>query len=306
MKKFTSLFLALALLIAPTFAVVRQADARERAPEAARQSQKNASLSTTLGTSGAAFLANTNNQEGISLDEQNLLNDNQTLVGCTDPDGSVYIFFKRALPNKAADCVDLTQEELDAYMADAANDTTLPVISDVMVTENEDGTVMISWYTDELTWTKLMYGTDESYGTTKGKVVYSTYHHVTLSGLSADTEYHYQIIAKDLGGNEAMSEDYSFGETAAVLPIVSNVQVIDIANTSATITWSTDVASDSMVSFGLDESYGSTASDAALVTEHSVAVSGLSAETLYHFVVSSTDAEGDIGMGVDGTFTTTL
>ncbi|HEX3082172.1 MAG TPA: Ig-like domain-containing protein [Candidatus Saccharimonadia bacterium] len=87
---------------------------------------------------------------------------------------------------------------------------------------------------------------------------------------------------------------------------ISNVAVGDVGQTQATITWDTDVASDSQVAYGLDGAYGSqSALDSALVTSHSVTVSGLVANTAYHFAVTSaTPADGGTATSGDNTFLT--
>jgi hypothetical protein len=74
--------------------------------------------------------------------------------------------------------------------------------------------------------------------------------------------------------------------------------------TTATITWTTDVASNSQVNYGTTSSYGtSTTLDTALVTSHSVSISGLTCNTLYHYKVVS--AEGSItSSSQDATFST--
>src|SRR5918999_660358 len=59
-------------------------------------------------------------------------------------------------------------------------------------------------------------------------------------------------------------------------PVISNVLSSSIIASSALITWTTDEASNSVVEYGLTTSYGSTASDPANVTSHSVPLSGLS------------------------------
>ncbi len=75
--------------------------------------------------------------------------------------------------------------------------------------------------------------------------------------------------------------------------------------TSFTVTWTTDEPSDSHLEYGATATYGSTASDAALVTAHSLTVTGLPASTLYHFRAGSTDACGNgPSWSSDGTVTT--
>ncbi|MBI3193367.1 MAG: S8 family serine peptidase, partial [Ignavibacteriae bacterium] len=87
-------------------------------------------------------------------------------------------------------------------------------------------------------------------------------------------------------------------------PVISNVASSGITNSTATITWTTDEASNSVVNYGLTTSYGSNASNASMVTSHSVALSGLTANTLYHYRVNSTDASSNTATSGDFTFTT--
>ncbi|MCU0290734.1 MAG: lamin tail domain-containing protein [Thermoanaerobaculaceae bacterium] len=74
---------------------------------------------------------------------------------------------------------------------------------------------------------------------------------------------------------------------------------------SVTIAWTTNEASDSRVEYGLTATYGSTASSPALVTAHSVTITGLTAATPYHVRVGSADGCGNgPTWSPDGTFTT--
>ena len=68
----------------------------------------------------------------------------------------------------------------------------------------------------------------------------------------------------------------------------------------ATVTWATAVPADSQVEYGTTASYGSvTALAAARVATHSIALSGLTAGTTYHFRVRSSDANGALVVGPD-------
>ncbi|MFC7244118.1 fibronectin type III domain-containing protein [Catellatospora aurea] len=86
-------------------------------------------------------------------------------------------------------------------------------------------------------------------------------------------------------------------------PVISNVQYANVTSTGATVTWTTDVASSSVVEYGTSTSYGSTATGASNVTSHSVTLSGLSPGTAYQFRVRSVSAGGTTN-SPNGTFTT--
>ena len=87
-------------------------------------------------------------------------------------------------------------------------------------------------------------------------------------------------------------------------PVISNVQVSNVTNTSATITWDTDVPSDSKVQYGMTTSYGSTTPvDPTYVTSHSVTLTGLTPGTIYHYRAISDNANGS-ALSPDDTFAT--
>ncbi len=98
----------------------------------------------------------------------------------------------------------------------------------------------------------------------------------------------------------------TIGDNTSVAPVISNVAATNISNNSATITWTTDQNSDSVVNYGLTSSYGSTTSSATMVQSHSVNLTGLSAATTYHFRVKSKNISNLTATSGDFTFVTTL
>lgn len=93
----------------------------------------------------------------------------------------------------------------------------------------------------------------------------------------------------------------------AATPAISNVTVTNIQATSATVSWTTDVISDTQIEYGLTTSYGSsTTLNASPVTSHSQTITGLQANKLYHYKVKSRDASGDLATSGDRTFITSL
>jgi hypothetical protein len=94
-------------------------------------------------------------------------------------------------------------------------DTTPPVISSVASSGVGAGGATITWTTNEASDTQVEYGTTSGYGTStplNSSAVIS--HTVTLSGLAANTVYHYRVKSKDAAGNQAASGDLVFTTSA--------------------------------------------------------------------------------------------
>ena len=90
-----------------------------------------------------------------------------------------------------------------------------------------------------------------------------------------------------------------------IAPHISNLQATNITYDSVTITWQTLNPATSQVAYGLTSSYGSTTPlNSNYVTNHSVNISGLQANTTYHYQVTSTTSGGGTASSSDSTFTT--
>ena len=189
-------------------------------------------------------------------------------------------------------------------------DTTPPVISSVSAGSISSSGATITWTTDEAGDSQVEYGLTTSYGlSTSLDASLVTSHSVSLAGLNANTLYHYRVKSKDASGNLAVSGDFTFTTTAGedvTPPVISSVAATSITSSGATITWTTNENSDSQVEYGLTTNYGNaTPLNTSLVTSHSESLSGLSANTLYHYRVKSKDASGNLAVSGDFTFTTT-
>ncbi len=113
-------------------------------------------------------------------------------------------------------------------------------------------------------------------------------------------------IASDAAGNSATANSVSVTvNNGATAPVISAVAASAITSTGATITWTTDQAADSQAAYGTTSAYGAnSALNGALVTSHSVSLSGLAASTTYHYQVLSRNAQGILASSGDFTFTT--
>ena len=219
------------------------------------------------------------------------------------------LVFVTAISGIACDCEDET--------GNGTADTTAPIISDITISGITDTKVTISWATDESATSNIEYSPDTSYGysfpSPSDTSADETRHSLTLSGLSHDTTYHFQVKSTDASGNEAISGDQTFTTTTVSLPadntppVISNVTDSDVTDTGAIIIWTTDEAATSQIEYGATAGYSlSTTFDANLVNTHSVNLTGLTANTTYHYRVKSKDAAGNESMSADYSFSSLI
>jgi len=114
---------------------------------------------------------------------------------------------------------------LPPLFSSSSTDITTPAISNVTASTTNT-TATITWKTDELSSSQVVYGTTSTYGqispatpqndpsipgsTSMGVVTHS----ISLTGLTPETAYHFSVRSKNKAGNEAMSADSTFTTTA--------------------------------------------------------------------------------------------
>jgi hypothetical protein len=114
---------------------------------------------------------------------------------------------------------------------------------------------------------------------------------------------------------EVMNSDRTFGMRADAFtvlssapPVISAVSATAVASTTATVTWTTDVPSRSVVFYRRlgQAGFQQTPTDLSLVKAHSVALQGLAPNTVYEYHVRSGDGSGLFAVSApERTFTTT-
>ncbi|HHE65003.1 MAG TPA: hypothetical protein ENL09_03170, partial [Bacteroidetes bacterium] len=207
-------------------------------------------------------------------------------------------------------------------------DTTAPTISNVSVSTVSDTKATITWTTNELSTSQVIYGTTDSYGSQTTEDTTLTYQHsVTLTGLTKETTYHYQVVSKDAANNSASSEDNTFTTTdepgvvetitqgggVIILkeeakgtdttpPIISSIKVENVDYTSVRVPWQTNEPADSFVEYGKTEEYGNEIGAHQLKTSHSLLLTSLVPEATYHFRVLGKEYSHNLSFSQDKTF----
>ena len=88
-------------------------------------------------------------------------------------------------------------------------------------------------------------------------------------------------------------------------PVIGDVSAQGIGTTGATIAWTTDEDSSSLVEYGVSDKYGSqTPIEVTLVKTHAIALSSLTPGTTYYYRVISSDGAGNSSQSSRSTFKT--
>jgi len=175
-------------------------------------------------------------------------------------------------------------------------DNVPPTISAVAASTTST-TATITWTTSEPANSSVAYGTvSNSLTLNASNAAMVTAQSITLTGLVSGTTYYYRVTSVDPSGNSSTSPvaanaPLSFVPTTAP-PVISAVTATP-ASTSAIITWTTDTNSTSVVNYGTSpSSLTLNASNASLVTSHSISLTGLTVGTTYYYQVTSVNASG--------------
>ena len=160
----------------------------------------------------------------------------------------------------------------------------------------------------------FQYGTTSSYGLTTPmqSKAGNTYQNVAanISGLAASTTYHFRIVATNSTGTSYGSDRTFTTLSATGPPVVTTNPATNMATLSVTLNGSLDphgLTTTVYFQYGTTTSYGHTTPTHSQTGDTfrsiSASISGLSAQTVYHFRIVASNSAG-ITYGSDSTFTT--
>jgi chitodextrinase len=111
--------------------------------------------------------------------------------------------------NNTATSVELTFQTLD---------TVAPVISAITVDQITQSTARVNWTTDELSDSRVRYGTTITYGSVSYNASLVANHQITLTGLASGTLYNFSVSSHDASRNGATSTNQTFTTLADTTP----------------------------------------------------------------------------------------
>ncbi|OHA84250.1 MAG: hypothetical protein A2408_00105 [Candidatus Yonathbacteria bacterium RIFOXYC1_FULL_52_10] len=211
-------------------------------------------------------------------------------------------------------CKDLPpgiQRLMNGTVTPPVADTTAPTFSQVNVGTLTATTAIITATTSEQTTVRAQYGTTTAYGSTTAFGTLGTTTTLTLSGLTPSTTYHYVLHARDAAGNTATTTDAVFTTATTpdtTAPVISGAAATSTTATGSSIAWTTNEPASSKLYYGtttpLVLGTALTSFDPTFLTNHLVAVSGLTASTTYRYVIESKDASGNTATSTENSFVT--
>ena len=179
-------------------------------------------------------------------------------------------------------------------------DSTAPVISGFTVSPVTGSSATIEWTTNEQASSQVILRDPggASLATEKDKTMV-TRHSVKVGNLKPAVKYRVTLKSADARGNEAVYEaDQTFvsaAQSGSNLPVISDVSVSDVTDTSAVITWKTDrpATRQAMVSEVGSKTAILTELQTDLTMSHAVTVTNLKPNVTYTITLLSKDASGN-------------
>jgi len=124
-----------------------------------------------------------------------------------------------------------------------------------------------------------------------------------VSLTSSDGTVNWTVNCTDLAGNVGAGEVWSY--LVATVPQITSISSGNPSTTAATITWTTSEEANASVNYGTSQTNLATrVDDAGFGTSQSISLTGLSANTLYYYNVTSCDSSGNCNTSGPNSFTT--
>lgn len=235
--------------------------------------------------------------QGVIFGQSNLVTSHS--INLTSLNPSTTYFYKIRSSDVLSN--ETVSDEYSFTTSPDPTDTTSPTISNTVVSSVTHNTATITFLTNENTVSYIEYGLDNNYGQLYGNNLYNTNHSITLpNNLSAQTTYYFRTKVIDISGNETLGLGSTFTTTSnpadITPPSISDIEIENISQNSATISWQTNELSDSYIGFSTDQNYSSEQGSSLLTVNHSITLIGLSPATSYYFRVKSKDSSGNISL----------
>ena len=192
---------------------------------------------------------------------------------------------------------------IQTFTTAVSSDVTAPVISLISGSKDNSTSITVTWTTDENATSQVKYSTDSGLA---GAITYptsdttadKTSHSISLTGLTACTQYYFIVISKDSANNTKEStpiQNINLSDGAA--PIISSETAGSITETSATITWTTDEDATSQIKYSTASDLSGaitypTSDTTADKTSHSISLTSLINAKAYYYKVVSADSCG--------------
>ena len=232
----------------------------------------------------------------------------------------------------------------DSYKAKYGEDVGAPTVSNIVVSDITPFGATVSYDTNIDSIAFIDYGKDQDYGLVTANKSWSKSHLLKLTGLNLGTEYSFKINAMSKTGNMGYSDNQKFttkflSENLAELKKIENVAqfqaeiestiesilpslvppfidkpvISDITESSATVSFRTNVKSYPSVSYTMDSTYdvtktnpydGETSDTSVKDVNHTLNILGLKPNTKYHIMAKAFSLPQVIGKSGDVTFTT--
>jgi hypothetical protein len=150
------------------------------------------------------------------------------------------------------------------------------------------------------------FGANASYGGSVQSPTMVTSHSLIIP-LACGQTYHFRVTSSDGFANTTVGDDTTYTSVDCpppdlTAPVISNITVTPIGDTTATVAWTTDEPANTRIDWGADATYGNSQVNGSLVTSHSATVAFACGHT-YHYRIVATDGSANTTTGDDTTYT---
>ncbi len=184
-----------------------------------------------------------------------------------------------------------------------------PSLKEITVSRVGLTTAAITFTSKEATKVSILYGKGENYGgiTTVNTSLSESTYSIELEGLDDGTKYFYKLLTFDNENSSYESSVFSF--TTPQRPRITDLRfqpIIGEPTSTQTVTWTTNVPANSLVTYGKVGTSGTEAQVLDLVTDHEIIIRNLEDDSEYFLVAQSRDEGGNIAVSDRQQFHTAL